>query len=349
MSRTIFVTGFPGFIAQNLAGRLAEGNDDRLVFLVQTEFESLAKTTLSSLGLADRASIVIGDITQPKLGTDDDTYVGLITETTHVWHLAAIYDLAVPEAIAYRVNVVGTANVLDFCEACQRFARLDYISTCYVSGLRTGLIMEDELDEGQGFKNHYESTKCRAEMEVSRRMDRLPVVIHRPGIVVGDSRTGRTAKFDGPYYLIRLLCRLPSWVPMVHVGAGNARPNFVPVDFLISAMVALANNDEAIGNAVQLADPNPHPARDIIDAVVSILGRTRAIATVPPGLVDRLIKIGPVAELVQIPREALIYFNHDVIYDTTHAARLLEGTGVECPDLMSYLPILVAYARDNPS
>ena len=51
-----------------------------------------------------------------------------------------------------------------------------------------------------------------------RRMDRIPTTIYRPAIVVGDSRTGETQKFDGPYYVLRFIdasrraatCRSPT-------------------------------------------------------------------------------------------------------------------------------------------
>ena len=59
---------------------------------------------------------------------------------------AATVLLAVPAALAYRVNVVGTANVLDLCEACPGLVRFDYVSTCYVSGDRSGCVLERELD-----------------------------------------------------------------------------------------------------------------------------------------------------------------------------------------------------------
>ena len=47
---------------------------------------------------------------------------------------------------------------------------------------------EAELDCDQDFKNHYESTKFWAELEVRRRMGRIPTTIYRPAIVVGLSR-----------------------------------------------------------------------------------------------------------------------------------------------------------------
>ena len=67
------------------------------------------------------------------------------------YHLAAVYDLAVPEDVARRVNVVGTAKVLEFLESFPGEVRLNYISTCYVSGYRQGMVFEDDLDRGQRF------------------------------------------------------------------------------------------------------------------------------------------------------------------------------------------------------
>ena len=127
-----------------------------------------------------------------------------------MWHLAAVYDLAVPPEIARRVNVDGTANVVDLCHSLPRLRRLQYVSTCYVSGRYAGEFGEDVLAEGQPFRNHYESTKYDAEQLVRDAMaGGLPATIYRPGIVVGDSTTGETLKYDGPYFIAGFLRRQP--------------------------------------------------------------------------------------------------------------------------------------------
>src|SRR5688500_7879259 len=150
---------------------------------------------------ADRIEVLPGDIGEPRLGLSDDEHQRLAGEVTLVFHLAAIYDLAVPLEIAQRVNVDGTGNVLDFCAAAKNLERLLYVSTAYVAGKRTGVVYEHELVMGQEFKNHYESTKFQAEVWVREMLDRVPTTIVRPGIVVGDSKTGETQKFDGPYFI----------------------------------------------------------------------------------------------------------------------------------------------------
>lgn len=65
-----------------------------------------------------------------------------------------------------------------------------YFSTAYVSGNRTGLIRETELQMGQQFKNHYEETKYKAEVLVQELKD-VPYTIIRPGITVGNSKPVR--------------------------------------------------------------------------------------------------------------------------------------------------------------
>ncbi len=354
MARHVFMTGFPGFIGSQLIDRLARREADiRFTLLIQEKMREAANAALAKLdavhrGLAGRTTLLAGDISRPQLGLSDADYQKLAGSITNVWHLAAIYDLAVPEAIAYRVNVVGTSNVLDLCQDAKNLERLDYVSTCYVAGKRGGVVKEDDLDEGQGFKNHYESTKCWAEMEVRRRMKRVPTCVHRPGIVVGDSKTGQTDKYDGPYFVITLFMRLPGWLPMVNIGDGKARVNIVPVDFVVDAMAALMFNPKSIGQTVALADPNPHTAKEIVERLLEVLGRGKPVASLPSGMVERALESGKVRQLVKVPREAVIYFNHDVEFDTANQRRLLEGSGVRCPDLLDILPTLVEYVKANP-
>jgi len=354
MASRIFVTGFPGFIAKRLVSALLGRKPKaKFTFLVERRMHGVAEQAVRDLaeryvGFEDQATVVTGDITEPYLGMGEAGYDAQASHTTHVWHLAALYNLAAPAAAAYRVNVVGTANVLDFCEECDKLERFDYVSTCYVSGLRRGLVLESELDMDQTFKNHYESTKCWAEIEVRRRMHRLPTAIYRPGIVVGDSRTGYTDKYDGPYYLMTLLNKLPSWLPMVNVGEGNVAANMVPIDFVVDAMAALAFKEEMIGECVQLADPNPHQIRDLLARMMTTFGFRPPVTHVRASLVEHALGIDGVRNLVKIPQEALIYFNFDVRYDTTVQERLLQGTGVSCPDFFDYLPMLAAYVKQNP-
>ncbi len=348
---TILVTGFPGFIAGRLLERLASALPDaRFVTLVlpQMRFQAegqLARIAARVPGSIDRFEVVDGDITLPNLGLGKKGSEALAARVGVVWHLAAVYDLSVASSAAYTINALGTSNVLDFCARCEDFARLNYVSTCYVSGDRTGVVLEGELDRGQSFKNHYEETKFWAEVDVQRRADEIPSVIFRPGIVVGDSRTGETGKFDGPYYLFKLIDRLPEHAPMVNPGSGDAVVNLVPVDYVTDALAHLGHTPAESGKVYQVADPEPMRSRDILALALRLMGRAPAIASLPGGLAERVLKLGVFERALDVPQESLAYFNHDARYDSTETQRALANTDIRCPHLSEYLGQLIEYMR----
>lgn len=350
----VLVTGFPGFVAKHLLKRLIVLQPDATFYLLlQAHLRGIAEASLAELErelpeFEGRWELVEGDITSVRLGIAQAKHRELLAKITTVWHLAAIYDLAVPEKIAYKVNVGGTMHILDFCAACSGLERLNYISTCYVSGEREGTIYEDELDAGQRHQNHYESTKFWAEVEVRRRAEDIPTVILRPGIIVGDSRTGETDKYDGPYFLMKLVQRAPDWLPMVNVGRGEALVNLIPIDFAADAMAFLGLKAGIAGQTFHVADSHPMQARDVIATVLEALGRPPAVTTVPAGIVDAALRRPALEKLAGVPRETLSYFNHVAGFDTQKAQAALSGTEIRCPHLSSYMQTLVDYFLRNP-
>ena len=346
----VLMTGFPGFIAGRLLEEtLAWKPSGDFYFLIEPRYRRKAERRLREIARDvpnfddERWELIEGDITDEYMGLDHDQYRDLAERVGVVWHLAALYDLAVPEAVAYRVNVKGTVHVLDFCEACDELERFNYVSTCYVSGERRGIVYEDELH-----KNHYESTKFWAEVEVQRRWMNLPTAIFRPGIVVGDSRTGETDKYDGPYYLFKFLKKLPDWVPVPNIGEGDALVNIVPVDFVTRAMAFLGCAESTDGDVYQLADPHPMRARNIFALALDCMGKPSSIGSVPASLADVALRSNTVAETIGMPREVLDYFNHGARYDVSNTQRALTHTSIRCPHLSTYMQTLIDYFLRHP-
>lgn len=347
--RTILFTGFPGFIgARLIPGLLADDPDARVVALVEPKMLARAEQAAARLGLGERLSLQAGDITKPRLGLDGPTHERLAEQTVAVHHLAAIYDLAVRPSIAERVNIIGTAMVLDFCRACPRLERHNYVSTAYVAGARTGDVRESELDEGQEFKNHYESTKFAAEVLVRASMgEGVPTTIYRPAIVVGDSRTGETQKFDGPYYMLRTLAALKRG-PLPQIGNPDALFNVVPVDFVVEALVAGARDEDAIGHTLHLTDPDPLSSAEVFTLLARAYAGREPSYQVPPALLDQSMRLAPVRALFGgTPRESLRYLNHPVRFDTTEAGIVLGRKGLRCPRLREYVDVMVRFFREH--
>jgi thioester reductase-like protein len=351
---TVLVTGFPGFIGGRLVqALLEEAPDSRVVALVEPRMADKAEELAAKLD-GGRIEVLPGDITKRRLGLGDEDYERLAADITAIYHLAAIYNLAVPLEIATKVNVDGTGNVLSLCEDCERLERLHYVSTAYVAGDRGGTVYEHELSMGQGFKNNYESTKFQAEVWVRQAMGRVPITVYRPAIVVGDSRDGQTPKFDGPYYALRVISRATRMrQPIPRFGRSGAPFNVVPVDFIIEAMTAAADVPELAGSTLHLVDPEPVTAAELFDLLAEEYAGRETAYRLPPRMVAASLRVPAVKKLFSgAPPQSIRYLNHPVSFDTRSARELLEPKGVRCPRLEEYVGPLVKFFKeheDDPS
>ncbi len=344
----IFFTGFPGFLGSELLPRVVSRTDDYALCLVQPKFRALAEERAAQIvakrpELAHRIRLVEGDLTVALDHVPAD-------EIREIYHFAAVYDLAVSRDVGMRVNVTGTTRILDLAERAPRLERLHYISTCYVSGRHPGLFTENDLEMGQTFNNFYEETKQLAEIEVRKRMSRIPATIYRPSVVVGDSATGATQKFDGPYFVIQWLMRQPKIAVLPVVGRPSEyRFNVVPRDFVIDAMEYLSGLKTNAGTTYALADPSPLTVDETINTIAAATGRRVVRVPLTRGLAKGALNHVPgVYRLMRIPAPAVDYFVHPTTYDTTNATRDLAGSGIAAPGLREYAPRLVEFVRKHP-
>jgi thioester reductase-like protein len=346
------LTGYPGFIGKRLAAKLlADRSDLRIAALVEPRMLDAAR---EAAGDEERIEVLAGDISERGLGLDDGDLERLRSEVTHVFHLAAIYNLAVPLPVATNVNVGGTGNVLEFCLAAEGLERLAYVSTAYVAGTRTGIVYEHELVMGQGFKNHYESTKFQAEVWVRQLMDRVPTTTLRPAIVVGDSTTGETQKFDGPYYILRTISRVErAGRPVPQFGRSEAPFNVVPVDYIVAAIAAMAFDPAAAGETLHLTDPEPLQSHELFEALSQEYAGRPPRFRIPPRLVEASLRFAPVRKAFGgTPRESVGYLNHPVTFDTRRALELLTPHDLRPPNFRDYVGPMVEFFRrheDDPA
>jgi len=350
---TLFITGFPGFIANRLLERLA-ANDCRFILLVQPSLATRARDEVARLAQVTAKPVsdfqlVEGDISQPGLGLSAENAQLAREQTTRAFHLAAVYDLAVERELALPVNVGGTRNVLDFARSMPYLRHFHHVSTCYVAGKREGVILETELRHDAGYRNFYEESKYLAEMEVDSVKNVLPITIHRPAVVCGDSQTGETAKYDGVYYLIHYLLKWPGVLSLINIGNHKVSLNLVPVDFVVDAMAALAFDQRAIGKTVQLADPAPLTTNQLFNAITRSINGGHSRITAPTSWVSFFLMLPPSPRITGLPHHAVPYFFVRQIYDTSESQQLLAGHGIECPPFESYVDRIVDFARKHPS
>jgi thioester reductase-like protein len=353
LNYSFFITGFPGFLASSLIKQLMEDHHrsiEHIYLLVLPTEEESAKQTLQTIISkgelsAEQFTITTGDITKDDLGLAPSVMGTIKEKVTHVFHLAAIYDLAVPKDIAYKVNVNGTENLNKWLENLQNLKRYIYYSTAYVSGKREGKIYESELKKGQEFRNHYEHTKYLAELLVQDVMKDIPTTIIRPGVVKGHSQTGETIKFDGLYFMLNVLDALRFLPILPYFGKGTAEGNFVPSDYVLKATSYLAIDSVGEGKTYHLTDPKPYKMWELQKMLSeSYLNRTPKIR-VPLTVAKGALRIKPIRKWLGAEAEAMDYFMIHSSYDCSQAVEDLKESGISCPDLKDTLEPMVSFYR----
>jgi len=354
-----FVTGATGFIGRNLVQRLLQ-REGTVYALVRAGSRGRLEELRTSFG-PDGARVVPidGDLAQPGLGVSEEDLLTLRGKVDHFFHLAAIYDMTAGAEAQEVANVEGTRHAVELAGAIEAGC-FHQISSIAAAGLYRGQWREDMFDEAERLDTHpYFRTKHESE-RVVREESRRPWRVYRPGIVVGDSRTGEIDKIDGPYYFFKLLQRarrlLPGWLPTLGIEGGEI--NIVPVDFVADAIDHIAHRPDLDGGTFSLTDPNPKSAGEVIDLFAHAADAPRATLRLDSGVTDpaaSLVRTGlrffPPAKRVLrtglselgIPAGMLSYVNYPTTFDSTNAQRALRGSGISVPPLESYADRLWDY------
>ncbi len=341
------VTGFPKLLSRRMAQAiLAETPDSQVALLAQEHHAEEAEAFAATLP-AGRARTLVGDVASMHLGLSTGEYRELAQGCTDIVHAAEWSHLGAERQVLERVNVEGTRTVVELAQDCRKLRRLTHFSTVFVSGDRVGVIAEDELSAGQSFRNLYEATRFEAELVIRRAMGQLPCTVLRPGIVVGDSRTGEIDRFEGPYAIAILLVTSPLAVPLPLPGDGVAPLNVAPIDFVVSAACRIHHDPRAVGRTFHLVDPNPSSSRRVYELVAQKEGKKLPRLSLGYKLTDALLKLPGLERLTREQRMAIAYVNHLGFYSTRNTLEVLDGTGIRCPPIESYLGTLIQYVRET--
>jgi thioester reductase-like protein len=348
MNRTVFMTGGGGFIGRHILARVLDRSEADVILLEHGLFCQRLNAFLdghySEPAKRARVKVFEGDITQPNLGLAPAALDELRERVTHAIHLAALYNLAIPRAVAVQVNVEGTRNVLDVLATVKQLKAFAHTSTLAIAGDCTDVFSEDDFDRGQKFKNFYEETKFLSEKLVRERWDSIPSMVLRPPVVVGDSKTGEIDKIDGPYYLFTMISRRLHYVMP---DARKTKCHIGPVDYVADAFYALLHDESALGRAFLLTDPDPVTYGEFMDLACGRLGRMKPLLWLPPTWIKPVAKSTVFQKLSGLPYEAFQYADCPVEYSSPKTVAALARHGVSCPRVPSYIDVMIRYFREH--
>lgn len=325
-SNKIFLTGLPGFITSRIIPKILQRRgDSELIALVQEKYFELAKSKIEELETKydyhkNRISVVKGDLTNSDIiELDNFDYKSIIG----ILNFAAVCDLRVKKDLAYKVNVEGTKNLINFALKCSNLKKFHHISTCYTAGWTMGTFSELDFDKGQDFKNYHKEIKFISEKLIRQNLGKIPYVIYRPSIVVGDSITGETNKFDGPYPVVFLINRLPKLFLMTQIGSGRNPVNLIHVDYVVDA-IAYLSLEEEIYSTNHLCDPNPLTQIELLQLFASILNKKLLTLKFNSSFIKRLLRWDFVQDFTGLYPEMIDYFDHNLMFTCDKTLERLE-------------------------
>ena len=348
---TYFVTGATGFIGRHLLERLLE-RQGTIHCLVRKESLAKFKALREELGADEKRLVaVVGDLSKPKLGVAPAAHKELGGKIKHFFHLAALYDLGADEQSQVVANVEGTRHALEFADAV-RAGCFHHVSSIAAAGLYPGVFREDMFDEAEELDHPYFRTKHDSEGLVRKHYAR-PYRIYRPGIVIGDSRTGVIDKIDGPYYFFRLIKKmreaLPPWMPTI--GLEGGRINLVPVDWVAAAMDHIAHKPGLDGHTFHLTDPAPRRIGEVLNLFaraghapqMTMRLDARMFGFIPGSVRAAIGSLPPVRRVVNvllrdlgIPASVMKFINYPTRFDCRETERALKGSKIKLPKLDDY-------------
>jgi thioester reductase-like protein len=356
VSGAILLTGATGFLGMDALARLIDRDRDEVVVLVRASDDEAARARLDGVlarlydeppAGAARVSAVRGDLLEPGLGLSAGDRARLVGSVDRIVHCAASISFELPLAEAREINVRGVERVIELAReiaAAGTLRRFVHVSTAYVSGRHAGEFSEDDLDVGQEFRNTYERSKNEAERLLRAAAGELPLAVARPSIVVGHSVSGWTSAFNVLYWPMRAFDRgLLQEVP----ARADSIVDFVPVDYVTDGVLALLDDEAAVGTYNLVAGELALSAGELVTLHASITGREPV----------RFVEVGDAGDgngghagggggVLPAGAETFApYFDVRCRFADERARGVLTGIGVEKPDPREYLGRLIAYAQ----
>lgn len=255
--KTYFVTGASGAIGSALVPILLRDPANRIILLLRAKsqvelnerVEELFRfwdIPVTDLGQRNRVTALAGDVTKPLLGLNELSYNDVASVCTHIVHAAGNVRMNLPIEQARHSSIDSARNISALARACGQLEKVEFVSTVGVGGRSHGTVPETWISAPRIFHNTYEQAKAEAEEVIyAEVLAGMPLTVHRPSMVVGDTYTGRIIHFQVFYHLCEFLSgkRTLGLAPTF----GRARLDIIPADCVAGIIAWSSTTSLTIG------------------------------------------------------------------------------------------------------
>ena len=363
------VTGATGVVGAAVVGELLRRDDVEIHVLLRATDTAHAAQRVGQLTaflrlpehLAMRVRPLVGDMASPRFGLDASAYATAAEATTHIVHAAGVVRMNLPLPEARRFAVEGAKNVLALARAANRngaLQKVDFVSTVGVGGRRAAPLPETWLRESRRFHNTYEQAKAEAEDCVEAAVvEGLPVTVHRPSMVVGDSQTGRARSFQIFYHLVEFITGRRSFGLQPDVT--DRYVDVVPVDFVARAVCWASTTPATSGRVLNLA-AGPSGALPLahLRTTARLAFREHGLRVPPQRVLPSpvLARLARYGAALPVPQRKMFgtlpifldYLQTRQVFENQATLSRLASGGIVLPSIDIYLDVLLeAYLRER--
>lgn len=269
----VFLTGGTGTLGSALIGPLLKtgasitllirARDDQHLTQRLSELKTFTSQAYPELDRSlwdTHVSGFRGDVELDNSGLHEGALSQLQSSITHIIHCAASVKLNMSVTQAERACLIPTLNILKLAKTWHHsgvLKKVEYVSTVGVLGRGGPILTEDFLFSDRRFHNTYESTKAACEVHVHKAIvEGLPITVHRPSMVIGDSKTGHVKSFQVFYHLAEFLTGQKTWGVLPNID--DFKLDLVPNDYVANTIISSCGQLQWVGKVLHLCAGSQH-------------------------------------------------------------------------------------------